>query len=147
MRPPLRYRPHHFLCSLGFRGKGYSDAFTTNMSAVVHGLRAPGGDRTVIEIVGDADAICAPCPRRRGTGCEVDPRIARLDAAHSRALGLAPGERITWGAALERIVERVAPGELSRLCAGCQWLDAGYCEAALSDLHAETKDAAPKDGA
>ena len=35
MTKPLRYRPHHFLCSLGFEGKGYSDAFTANMEAIV----------------------------------------------------------------------------------------------------------------
>ena len=40
--PPIRFRPHHFLCSLGFEGKGYSEAFTANMTGIVMGrLRAP----------------------------------------------------------------------------------------------------------
>mgnify|MGYP003549100712 CR=1 FL=1 len=56
MADPVRYRPHHFLCSLGFQGKGYSDGFTANMSAIVMGrLRADGGDETVIEVMGALD--------------------------------------------------------------------------------------------
>ena len=26
----LEFRPHHFLCTLGFEGKGYSDEFVRN---------------------------------------------------------------------------------------------------------------------
>ena len=67
-KPIVRYRPHHFLCSLGFEGKGYSEAFTANMAAIVMGrLRAAGGDATLIEVTPATDDICAPCPKRRGS--------------------------------------------------------------------------------
>jgi hypothetical protein len=133
----LRFRRHHFLCSLGFQGKGYSDAFTANMDAVVNGrLRAPQGAAKEIEVVAGADAICAPCPERRGEGCAKQARIDRLDAAHGAALGLAPGDRISWGDALARIRARVQPGDLARICKGCGWLELGLCEAALGQLHA-----------
>lgn len=136
--PPVRYRPHHFLCSLGFEGKGYSDGFTANMTAIVIGrLRAEGGEATVIEVVAAADDICAPCPRRRGEGCEAQGRIDRLDAAHAFALNLAPGDRLTWGEAKARIRASVPSGSLRRLCAGCEWEPLGLCEAALARLHAE----------
>lgn len=135
---PIRYRPHHFLCSLGFQGKGYSDAFTANMSAIVMGrLRAPGGDETLIEVTGTADAICAPCPKRQGEGCEAGGKIARLDAAHAYVLNLAPGDRLTWGDAKARIRASVPAGSLRQLCAGCEWEPLGLCEAALARLHAE----------
>ncbi|MCX7646433.1 MAG: DUF1284 domain-containing protein [Rhodobacteraceae bacterium] len=133
----VRFRPHHFLCALGFVGKGYSDRFTANMAAIVEGrLRAPGGAATAIEVVGRLDDICAPCPRRAGALCSVQAKIDRLDAAHAAALGLAPGDRIRWGEALARIRARVRPGDLARLCAGCEWLELGLCEAALARLHA-----------
>lgn len=134
--PPLRYRPHHFLCSLGFQGRGYSPDFTANMTAIVVGrLRAAGGDDTVIEVTGTADAICAPCPKRLGDGCEAQGRIDRLDRAHAAALDLAPGDRLTWGEARARIRASVAPGSLKTLCAGCEWERYGLCEAALRRLH------------
>lgn len=136
MTAPVRYRPHHFLCSLGFEGKGYSEAFTANMDAIVMGrLRADGGEQTEIEVVGAADDICAPCPLRRGESCQKQAKIDRLDAAHGAAPGLAPGDRLTWGEALERIEERVRLGDLATICESCQWLELGVCEVALARLH------------
>ena len=133
----LTFRPHHFLCALGFQGKGYSPAFTSNMSRIVSDtLRAPGGDNTAIKVVGATDDICAPCPKRRNALCTEQDRIATLDARHARALGLFVGTTLTWGKAKRRIVKRVPPGALSQLCAGCPWLEMGMCEKALSDLHA-----------
>lgn len=136
---PVRYRPHHFLCSLGFEGKGYSEAFTANMTAIVMGrLRAQGGDATVIEVTGAADDICAPCPKRRGNLCTSQDKIKVLDRAHAAALALAPRERLTWGEAKARIRRNVPPGSLKTLCQGCEWEPYGMCEAALDRLHADT---------
>ncbi len=133
---PVRYRPHHFLCSLGYEGKGYSPEFTDNMTAIVMGrLRAAGGDATVIEVTGAADDICAPCPKRRGTLCQNQEKIKVLDRAHAAALRLAPRERLTWGEAKARIRAHVPPGSLATLCRGCQWEPLGLCEAALARLH------------
>lgn len=131
----LRFRPHHFLCALGFRGYGYSDTFTANMARLIGPMKAEG--ETMIEVVGAADDICGPCPKRRGAGCTSQTRIDRLDAAHAAALCLASGDRLSWTEARSRIRARVAPGDLQHLCAGCQWLDLGLCEQALTDLHAE----------
>lgn len=137
---PVRYRPHHFLCSIGFEGKGYSEAFTANMGAIVLGrLRAAGGVATVIEVTGAADDICAPCPKRRGNLCTSQGKINRLDRAHAAALNLQPRERLTWGEALERIRSNVAPGSLRTLCAGCEWEPYGMCENALARLHADKR--------
>ncbi len=133
---PVRLRPHHFLCALGYRGKGYSDAFTANMSAIViDRLRAPGGEDVVIETTGATDDICTPCPKRRGRLCTNQQAIATLDRAHATALKLKPRERLTWGEALTRIRKNVPPGSLTTLCAGCQWLELGYCDSALERLH------------
>ncbi len=133
---PIKFRPHHFLCSLGFQGKGYSDGFTANMSAiVVDRLRATGGDNEQIQVVGATDDICTPCPKRRGTLCENQEKIATLDYRHARALKLFVGSELSWAEAKRRILKRVPPGSLSTLCAGCQWLELGLCEAALTALH------------
>jgi hypothetical protein len=133
---PVALRPHHVLCAIGYQGLGYSDAFTANMSELVLGrLRGPQGDATPLVITGSADAICAPCPSRRGSGCEQQARIDRLDQAHAAALGLAPGDRLTWAEAQARVQARVRPGSLQQLCAGCAWLPLGLCETALARLH------------
>lgn len=133
---PIPFRRHHFLCALGFAGAGYSDDFVSNMAQLVGLLRAPGGDAQRLQVTVGADAICAPCPSRRGAGCAEGAKIAALDARHGAALGLAPGDVVSWGEAKRRIRERVPPGALDRLCAGCSWLDQGMCRDALARLHA-----------
>lgn len=134
---PVRFRPHHFLCALGFQGAGYSPAFTANMSDIVNGqLRSKNGEQTRITVTFVADSICTPCPERRGLGCVKINTIRQLDERHAEALSLRDGECVTWGEALERIKSNVAPGQLSSLCQNCQWLSLGACEAALSRLHA-----------
>lgn len=134
---PLRYRPHHFLCSLGYEGKGYSDHFTANMTAIVMGrLRARYGEGVIIEVVDRTDDICAPCPMRQEDLCSDQPKIAALDARHAAALGLEVGEKLTWGEALKRMRRRIHPDKLDEICTGCQWLELGVCKAALTRLHA-----------
>lgn len=140
----VRLRRHHILCSVGFEGRGYDDAFTANMGHIVCGqLRAAGGEAVVVHITEIADSICAPCPRRLGLGCRDQDKIDALDAAHGAALDLRPGDRLTWGKCLERVRERVAPDDLDVLCRGCSWLSGGMCKAAVARLGAETKQAAP----
>ncbi len=140
----LALRPHHLMCSLGFRGYGYSDAFTANMARLALPMRAR--DDTPLRIVGGLDPICAPCPERRGAVCAKESKIKRLDRDHAARLGLSPGDGLTWGEAKARIRARVRPGDLASLCAGCRWLPLGLCEGALEELH-ETQDAAPEGGA
>lgn len=139
MPEPVRFRPHHFLCALGFEGKGYSTRFTANIAEIVEGrLRGPGGNRVEIEVVGAADDICAPCPKRIGTLCTAQSKIAKLDAAHADALGVGPGETLTWGEAQERIKARITPNKLNTICADCSWLKHGMCTSAVARLIAET---------
>lgn len=134
----IPFRPHHFLCALGFQGKGYSDRFTTNMAGIVHRLRGPGGGDVMLRVTIQADAICAPCPHKRGTGCAKAATITALDNRHAAALGLADGDRLTWNQAQARIRANVQPGDLATLCAGCAWLDLGLCEGALARLHSDS---------
>lgn len=139
-RAPIRFRPHHFLCSLGFQGAGYSTAFTANMSNIVDGrLRGAGGENVKITVTFVADSICTPCPERRELGCVKINTIRALDERHAKALGLRDGDCITWGEALKRIKANVKPGSLSTLCQNCQWLDLGACEGALERLHADAE--------
>lgn len=135
----LSFRPHHFLCALGFKGLGYSDEFAKNMRHIVfETLRAENGDDTVIAVTAHSDAICAPCPQKRGAHCESEAKIATLDRAHASALKLSAGNTLSWGEAKARIKSNVFPGDLATICAGCQWLSLGACEQALSALHKKT---------
>lgn len=124
------------MCALGYQGKGYNEAFTRNMTAIiVDKLRAPGGGRHLITVTTLSDSFCAPCPHKRGSTCENAEKIDRLDVRHGTALKLRHGDQITWSQAKSRILENISPGSLNEVCKGCQWLTLGYCDAALSRLH------------
>lgn len=131
----LGLKPHHILCSIGFVGKGYDEAFTANMANIVYGqLRGPDGDDVRILITARADAICAPCPLRAGLDCHRQDKISRLDAAHAQALGVTPGEVLSWGDCLDRVRANVRPDDLDTICAPCEWLPLGICKANLTRL-------------
>ncbi|MDO5658831.1 MAG: DUF1284 domain-containing protein [Paracoccus sp. (in: a-proteobacteria)] len=127
-------RPHHVLCAIGWRGHGYSPAFTQNMNRVVGRLREDPAVK--VQFTFAADEICAPCPSRRGAGCVQQDKITALDARHAARLGLSDGMELTWAEAEARAAE-VAPEELSALCGGCQWRDLGVCADALAELRAK----------
>jgi hypothetical protein len=133
----LKYRPHHFLCTLGFQGKGYSPSFVENFQSIADHLRASDGDQTPIEVVGETDSICHPCPNRTGSTCTSEPKIRALDEAHQKMLGLRIGEVLTWGEAQQRIAESVDSEAFHRACAPCAWKALGVCEAALQELRSK----------
>ncbi|MCM2278066.1 MAG: DUF1284 domain-containing protein [Oligoflexia bacterium] len=136
----LRFRPHHFLCTLGFEGKGYSPEFIRNFSRLAEELRStPAGEEIQIEVTTISDSICQPCPDRRGEGCQSEIKIQTLDLAHARILGLSPGERLSWGEAKRRIAERMTPGAFENACAPCSWKELGVCRQALERLRGGKK--------
>ena len=134
----IRFRPHHFLCTIGFEGKGYSEEFVANYSEIARGLReTPSGDTSPIEIVAGTDSICAPCPNREGDLCATEAKIRELDTAHAEALGIRPGQTLTWGEAKDKIRKNMTPEKLRTICAPCSWLRSGMCERALEKLKME----------
>jgi hypothetical protein len=136
----IRFRPHHFMCTLGFEGKGYSEEFTRNYGAIADRLRAPSdgsGDREPIEVVPATDSICVPCPNRQGELCATEAKIQSLDQGHASVLGLNAGQVLTWGEAKKRIAERMTDEDFDRVCAPCSWKPMGMCKNALERLRQE----------
>lgn len=126
----LEFRPHHFLCTLGFQGKGYSDAFVANYQKIVDELT----DGTPIRVAADTDRICGPCPNRVGTLCTSEEKIRSLDSAHARILGLRAGDTLTWDQAKKKIAENFTDERFEAACAPCGWKSLGVCKAALDRL-------------
>lgn len=125
-------RPHHVLCAIGWQGKGYSPDFTRNMDAIVRD-RLRRDPQTRLRITLRADAICAPCPHRRGAGCQKEAKITALDRRHAAALDLQDGQELSWQQAEARACQ-LDPADLDQICAGCAWLSMGMCQAALARL-------------
>ena len=56
----FKIHPHHLLCILGYRGLGYNENFTSNMTKIVKDLRS--NPNTIINVSPEADDICIACP-------------------------------------------------------------------------------------
>lgn len=130
----IQFRPHHLLCAAGFSGKGYSPDFVRNFKKIMAQLNGENGDAILIEIVGETDSVCAPCPHKRGTLCTTQEKISALDNAHARALGITPGQTFTWGEAKKIIAKKMTIDNFHKACDGCSWKKYGVCEEALRKL-------------
>jgi len=130
----LRFRPHHFLCTLCFQGKGYSPEFVQNYQAIVDVLHSESGDETLIQVVSDTDDICSPCPHKRATRCETQTKILKLDTAHAKALDLNFGETLTWGEAKLRIKQLLDLDCFEKICQPCGWKASGMCREAIQEF-------------
>ena len=114
----IHLRPHHGVCLLNFRGRGYSDEFSRNMAAMQARLMAE--PETEICITRGADDLCAKCPNRRGEGCtSAHPPL--FDENVLLLTGFQDGQRLTW----RTFTDATCPISLHRLdeaCPDCQWL-------------------------
>ena len=119
----VRLRQHHLLCLLTYVGRGYSKAFTDNMSAIAERLAA--GEE--IEVVAGPDDICAPLlhdPDPHCLRCSVTERDRKAadDICGLLNLSARPGTRLMLDRKLlEKLRAAFSAGRIRSACAGCEW--------------------------
>lgn len=129
MTTEIYFRPHHFLCTLCFQGKGYSPAFIANYYAIIAALT---NEQTKITVTNKTDSICEPCPHRTQYFCQSEDSISILDHAHATALGISPLQQLSWHEAKQIIKEKITLETFQHICASCSWQALGICENALT---------------
>jgi hypothetical protein len=133
MEEIIKFRPHHFMCTLGFRGKGYSTHFVRNYKKIVQTIH--GDENTLIEVVQHMDDVCSACPNKiDDIICKTQSKITKLDAAHSSALYLVPGEVMSCKQAKDRIKKHMSVEKFLLSCKGCSWQKYGVCQESLEQL-------------
>ncbi len=130
----LKIRGHHLLCMFGFRDLGYSRGFVENMRAVVDVFFGQGPAE--VELASECDDICSACPYMKGERCTATDAqggdMPARDAAVLGKLGLSVGSRHAASSLVRLVEDRIRPADLQQLCAGCPWLEAGYCGEGLA---------------
>lgn len=124
----MRLRGHHLFCTALFSGHGYDDAFTENMKDVLKQLKA--GEN--IELTAGPDRVCSACPNSQPDGgCALGTDdVSRRDRTALEVLKAAPGERLAWREAGERL-SGLTEAEFQAVCGGCRWQKEGLCSYAL----------------
>lgn len=132
-QPSIQFRPHHFMCTLGFQGKGYSRGFIRNYQAIADQLKEDPD--SLIQVTNGLDKICGACPHQTNQGlCTKQTFIDKLDQAHQEILRLKDQQIISWSLAKETIKAHMTVEKFHEACHGCEWKSYGVCEEALKTL-------------
>ena len=126
----LQFRPHHFMCTLAFQGKGYSNFFIKNYQKIADQLNTD--PNCLIQVIQKTDDVCKACPHQiKKSLCTKQSFVENLDKAHQKILGFQENQSISWKDAKETIKTRMTVQKFHVVCAGCEWKAYGICEEAL----------------
>ncbi len=135
----ISLRPHHLLCLKGFQGKGYSEIFVRNMTALAGRLEKDPDQAVRIQL--EADDLCLFCPHcsavdtcdsgdncGRAGKCDHDDKVRQIDLRAAGAFGITSGTHRYSD--LRRAADRnYTEQTIKEVCADCQW--AGICRDAV----------------
>ena len=127
----IQLRGHHIFCLLGYRGKGYSEEYVENMTAIHQKIRI--NRETLIEIINGPDVLCAKYPANETYHCQ-DEDIYVRDEEVLAKLGLQVGQIYSWREIESQLMKAVKPKDLTLICESCSWRAYGYCEEGLQRI-------------
>jgi hypothetical protein len=127
----VKLRPHHLLCTQGFRGNGYDEAFIANMTEIVNFLRSE--ESAEIEIVFGADSICEKCPNLLSSSiCSSEERVRRFDRKVTEYFKIEEKSYI-YSEITARINKQITAEIAEDICAECSWFaDCAYVGAIIN---------------
>ena len=139
-------RAHHILCTVLYKGKGYSAGFVDNMNHAVDELKAG----STVRIITSPDKICSHCPNAREDGtCALDDEnktaflpkskdsISSFDSLILDKLCLTEGVCYSSSAIFELAKEKIDRDFFTSCCHTCRWYKEGLCN---YDLYKERLD-------
>ncbi|MEF9952144.1 MAG: DUF1284 domain-containing protein [Clostridium sp.] len=120
----IKLRPHHIMCLKFYKGVGYSEEFTKNMTQIHTALTT--GDE-VISLIDSHDDICSKCPSLKGSVCESEENIKVLDRNTLNYLDITSGKEYRYND-LASLRDKVLDKELhQKICSTCEWYKEGVC--------------------
>ena len=118
-------RPHHLLCTQGYSGHGYDDAFVEHMNDVVHQLREVPGTR--IHLTFSTDTLCSCCPNKLGEDlCDTQEKVQRYDRKTVEYFGLEEKDYV-YQDLIRAMDAKATPEMLADICRDCCWFPVSAC--------------------
>ena len=118
-------RAHHLLCSVLFEGKGYSETFTANMTAIVDALLEK---QNLVKLRTSRDVICNDCPNLKSDGgCMLDDKIPDLDKTVLDFFDIPVSSEISSVEVFQKISKKITPEFFAYCCDECRWKKMGIC--------------------
>ncbi|MBQ4465709.1 MAG: DUF1284 domain-containing protein [Oscillospiraceae bacterium] len=112
-------RPHHGLCIRFFRGLGYSEEFTENMTRIIQRLES---EDPRIKLLPGCDVLCRKCPHDHGGLCKSAENVRKFDDQVLKLCEIRAGTWMKWSdfSALIR-TQILQAGRLQEVCGDCEW--------------------------
>lgn len=140
----FRFRPHHLLCMLTYKGEGYSKPFVENFDHLIERMNA---SPVTLEICKGPDDICAPrlCdPTDKTCHCH-DSDLLETDKQALADLETIPKlKKITYGSTIPLTQELIRDlrtaytnNTIRTACQGCEWKE--FCNEIVQNNFKDTK--------
>ncbi len=111
-------RPHHLLCTLGYKGLGYNKEFVKNMDAITSILNK---GNIYIDLVIGTDDICKYCPKKlKKDVCVENDSVNEYDKKVMEVFKLEE-KTYTYKELLSIIKESSTAESISYICSDCSW--------------------------
>lgn len=122
-----RLRVHHLLCIPLFRGEGYSDAFSRNMTEKIEWLQCHTQEK--LKLICSPDMICEKCPNLTPEGtCRCSGnQVAVKDRDLCSRLGLSEHGAYTYQELRDVFQEKLTKEIFEASCGKCEWYAKGLC--------------------
>ena len=122
----MKLRPHHLLCTQGYSGKGYSEEFVENMTAITNLLRS--GVDTTVDLVFSTDDICTKCPMMLDEDlCEDNEKVKGMDQKVIDYFSLEEKSYIYQDITRE-INAKMTTSMMDDICSECSWYSVSECK-------------------
>ena len=113
-------RPHHGMCFQFYEGKGYSEDFTDHMGRVICEMEK--NPLQEIVLMDGVDVVCENCPNNMDGICADSDKVVKYDACVLKACGLNNGEKLSYGAFIALVKEKVIDAGMRKsICGDCEW--------------------------
>ena len=111
-------RAHHGMCFAFFRGKGYSNAFTSHMWEVSQQLKS----NPTVKVLNTCDTVCSACPNQVDGICTSPEKVQSYDDAVLSCCSLQAGAELSWEGFSHLVWECILlKNKRETICGDCQW--------------------------
>lgn len=122
-----KLRIHHLLCIPLFRGAGYDEKFSRNMTEKIKWLKEHSAQQ--LKLVCSADMICEKCPNLTAAGnCRSDNnQVQEKDRQLCDRLGIKADQSYTYGELQHLMGRKMTRFLFEQSCISCEWYGKGFC--------------------
>ncbi|MGN0696045.1 MAG: DUF1284 domain-containing protein [Oscillospiraceae bacterium] len=114
-----KLRPHHGMCIAFFRGKGYDEDFTENMTDIIGMLNR---EDPYITLTVSEDIICGKCPHNNEHCCDSCDKVSSYDNRALTLCGLSEGDTLPYSEFAGLVQDNIlSAGKRSHICGDCCW--------------------------